>query len=116
THVPMRGVAQVLPVPDGGRARIHTGVVTMAGSALAASGAEKDLLVMTGVMVLTSPVQEVTYRGIVATGVLLAPRGSEAALAAGLTAATGTTSYYNYVEGQTVKVFQGQTRLRGEAL
>jgi hypothetical protein len=114
--IPMQGVARVLAVPDGGRARLHTGVVTMPGSALAAPGAENDFLVMTGVMVLTSPIQEVTYRGIVATGVLLAPRGSEAALAARLTAATGTTGYYDYAEGQTVKVFQGQTRLRGEAL
>ncbi|HXM55165.1 MAG TPA: hypothetical protein VOB72_07220 [Candidatus Dormibacteraeota bacterium] len=116
THVPMQGVARVLAVPDGGRARIHTGVVTMAGSALAVPNADNDFLVMTGVMVLTSPVTEVTYRGIVATGVLLAPRGSEAALAAKLMAATGTTAYYDYAEGQTVRVFQGQTRLRGEAL
>lgn len=115
TRIPMDGVAQVVPVPAGGRPRVQTGVVTMAGDALAA-GAEHDLLVMTGVLVLTSPVERVTYHGIVATGVVLAPRGSEAALAGALTRATGTVGYYDYREGQAVKVYQGQTRLRGEAL
>jgi hypothetical protein len=116
TQIPMEGVAMVMPLPDGGRARIHTGVVTMAGSALSGPGLEKDVLVMTGVLVLTSPVERVDYLGIVATGVVMAPRGSEAALAAALIRSTGSVGYYDYSEGQVVKVFQGQTRLRGEAL
>jgi hypothetical protein len=116
SRIPMEGVAQVVTVPAGGRARVQTGVVTMAGGALAAEGAENDLFVMTGVLVLTSPVERVTYRGIVATGVVLAPRGSESVLAGALTRATGTVGYYDYTEGQSVKVYQGQTRLRGEAL
>jgi hypothetical protein len=116
TQIPMQRVAAVVPVPDGGRARLHTGVVTMSGSALGAPEAENDVLVMTGVLVLTSPVERVTYAGIVTTGLVLAPRGSEAALAAGLTRTTGSVAYYDYAEGQAVKVFQGQARLRGEAL
>lgn len=114
--VRMKGVAQVIPVPDGARVRLHTGVVTMDGGALAAPGTEEDVLVLTGVLVLTSPVTRVAYHSVVATGILLAPKGSEGALAAGLTRMTGVVAYYDYSEGQTVKVFQGQTRLRGETL
>ncbi|HSR26667.1 MAG TPA: hypothetical protein VLW53_24170, partial [Candidatus Eisenbacteria bacterium] len=101
---------------DGGRVKIHTGVVTMAGGALSGPGLEKDVRVMTGVLVLTSPVARVDYLSTVTTGVVLAPRGSEAALAAGLTRVTGTVGYYEYSDGQAVRVFQGQTRLRGQAL
>jgi hypothetical protein len=113
--ISMEDVAAVVPVPDGGRARVHTGVSTMDGGALAPAGAENDVLVMTGVLVLTSPVERVSYHSVVATGVILAPRGSEAALAAGLTRMTGLVAYYDHSEGQTVRVFQGQGRLRGEA-
>ena len=114
--IPMSGVASVVPVPDGARARIHTGVMTMDGGAFAGPGTEKDVLVMTGVLVITSPVERVAFARAVTTGVILAPRGSEAALAAGLSHVTGVVSYYDYAEGQKVRVFQGQTRLRGETL
>jgi len=114
--IPMSAVASVIPVPDGARARVHTGVMTMDGGAFAGPGTEKDVLVMTGVLVITSPVERVGYARVVTTGVILAPRGSEAALAAGLSHVTGVVAYYDYAENQRVRVFQGQTRLRGETL
>jgi hypothetical protein len=114
--IAMEGVAQVIPVPDGARVRLHTGVLTMDGDALASPGTEADVLVLTGVLVLTSPVARVGFHSTVVTGVLVAPRGSEAALAAGLTRLTGVVAYYDYTDGQKVKVFQGGTRLRGETL
>jgi hypothetical protein len=114
--IPMEGVACVLPVPGGARVRVHSGVMTTDGAALAAPGSEHDVLVMTGVLILTSPVERVSYQGFVVTGVVLAPRGSEAALAAGITRLSGVVAYYDYSPGQRVRLIQGQTRSRGEVL
>jgi hypothetical protein len=58
----------------------------------------------------------VTYRQIVVMGLVLAPRGSEAALGAGLTRVTGSVDFYPYAEGQEVKVSTGQLRASGEVL
>jgi hypothetical protein len=114
--IAMDGVATVLPVPDGARVKVHTGVMTADGGALANPGGDRDVLVVTGVMILTSPVEHVGYHTVMVTGVVLAPRGSEVALGAGLTRLTGVSAYYDYSPGQAVKVFQGQTKVRGEAL
>jgi hypothetical protein len=112
----MSDVATVVPVPDGGKVVIHTGVLAADGTVLARPDGEKDTFVMTGVLILTSPVERVGYGAAIVTGVVLAPRGSEAALAAGLTRHTGVLSYYDYEPGQTVRVFQGDNRLGGSGL
>ena len=114
--IPMTGVASVIPVPDGARISLQTGVVTADGAMLAnASGGDRDVLVMTGVLVLTSPVERIGYHTSVVTGVVLAPRGSEAAVAT-ISRLTGVAAYYDYTPGQVVRVFQGHVRLSGAAL
>jgi hypothetical protein len=115
-RIPMDDVAMVIPVPDGVQVRIHTGALVMGGEALAGPGAENAILVVTGTLVLTSPVQQVAFRQVVVTGLVLAPHGSESALGAGLTRVTGSVDYYPYAEGQEVKVFTGQVRAGGEDL
>ena len=71
---------------------------------------------LSGTLILTSPVPKVTYRQIIVLGMVLAPKGSEAALGAGLTRVTGGVDYYPYAEGQDVTVSTGQVRAGGEML
>ncbi len=114
--VPMEDVASIVPVPDGARLAIHTGTLVTDGAALANPGGERDVLMVTGALVLTSPVERVGYRAILVTGVVLAPRGSEAALGPALTRVTGSLIYFDRTEDQQVRVLQGQTSLRGDFL
>lgn len=114
--IPKENVGATIPVPDGEgiRASVHTGAVSMGGDALA--GAGNDVLVVTGVLVITSPVERVAYRDIVVTGLVLAPYGSEAALGPAITRLTGAVIYYTYAQGQEVRVMPGDVTLSGEAL
>jgi hypothetical protein len=114
--IPMDDVAMVVPVPAGVPVREHTGALVMGGEALAAPGAEDAALVVTGTLILTSPVRRVAYRQLIVMGLVLAPSGSESALGAGLTRVTGSVDYYPYAEGQEVKVSTGQLRAGGEVL
>ena len=111
--IPMDDVAMVVPVPDGVEVRGHTGALVMGGEALAAPEAENAALIVTGTLILTSPVQKVAYRQVIVLGLVLAPPGSESALGAGLTRVTGSVDYYPYAEGQEVKVSTGQFRPTG---
>lgn len=114
--IPMDDVAMVVAVPTGVEVRNHTGALVMGGAALADPDAENSALIVTGTLILTSPVQRVTYRQVIVMGLVLAPRGSESALGAGLTRVTGSVDYYPYAEGQEVKVSTGQLRVGGEVL
>jgi len=114
--IPMDDVAMVVPVPDGVEVRNHTGALVMGGEALAGPDVENAALIVTGALILTSPVPRVTYRQVIVTGLVLAPHGSESALGAGLSRVTGSVDYYPYVEGQDVKVSTGQLRAGGEVL
>jgi hypothetical protein len=114
--IPMDDVAMVVPVPDGVEVRSHTGALVMGGEALAAPEAENAALIVTGTLILTSPVQKVAYRQVIVLGLVLAPHGSESALGAGLTRVTGAVDYFPYAEGQEVKVSTGQLQVGGEVL
>ncbi len=114
--IPMDDVAMVVPVPDGVEVRSHTGTLVLGGEGLAGPEVENAALIVTGALVLTSPVQRVDYRKLIVMGLVLAPHGSESALGAGLTRMTGSVDYYPYAEGQEVKVSTGQLRAGGELL
>jgi len=114
--IPMDDVAMVVPVPDGVEVRVHTGALVMGGEALASPEVENATLIVTGTLILTSPVPRVAYRQVIVMGLVLAPRGSEAALGAGLTRVTGSVDYYPYAEGQEIRVSTGQLRADGEFL
>jgi hypothetical protein len=116
TAIPMNDVAMVLPVPDGVEVRSHTGALVMGGEALAGPGVQNAALIVTGTLILTSPVLKVDYRQVLVMGLVLAPHGSEAALGAGLTRVTGSVDYYPYAEDQEVNVSTGQLRATGEVL
>jgi hypothetical protein len=114
--IPMDDVAMVVPVPDGVQVHNHTGALVMGGEALAGPQAENAILVVTGTLVLTSPVPKVAYRQVIVIGLVLAPQGSESALGAGLTRVTGSVDDYPHAENQDVKVSTGQLRADGEFL
>jgi hypothetical protein len=109
--IPMRDVAMVVPVPDRLEVRKHTGALVMGGEALSGPGVENAALIVIGTLILTSPVEKVTYRQVIVMGMVLAPHGSESALGTGLTRVTGSVDYYPYAEGQDVKVSTGQLRV-----
>jgi hypothetical protein len=115
-RIPTSSVASIVAVPDGADVQVHTGSVIMGGEALASPRRGNAVLIVTGALVLSSPVHEVAFRQIVVTGMVLAPHGSEAALGAGLTRVTGSVQYYRHVEGQRFRSFTGQTQLSGETL
>jgi hypothetical protein len=58
--IPMDDVAMLVPVPAGVQVREHTGASVMGGEALADPGAENAALIVTGTLILTSPVPRVT--------------------------------------------------------
>jgi hypothetical protein len=114
--IPMKNVANVVPVPDGAIVNAQIGALTMDGAALAAQSDRPTVLLVTGVLVITSPVERVGLSAILTVGAVVAPNGSQAALTPALRRTVGGVVYYPWVEGQAVKVFQGDTRVKGEIL
>jgi hypothetical protein len=115
-RIPTSSVASVVPVPDGADVKVHTGSMMMGGEALANPGGDNVVLVVTGTLALSSPVEEVAFRQVIVTGMVVAPYGSELALGAGLSRVTGSVHYYRQVEGQRFRTLSGQTRISGESL
>jgi hypothetical protein len=114
--IPMTKVAYVVPVPDGARVNAHVGTLTMDGAALATQGDAPTVLLLTGALVITSPVERVGLHSILTVGAVVAPEGSQAALTPALRRTVGGVIYYPWVEGQDVRVFQGDTRVKGDIL
>jgi hypothetical protein len=114
--IPMQNVASVVPVPDGARVNAHVGTLTMDGAALAAQTDAPTVLLLTGALVITSPVERVGLHSILTVGGVVAPEGSQAALTPALRRTVGGVVYYPWEPGQDVKVFQGDIRVRGDIL
>ena len=74
-------------------------------------GAADDVLVVIGMLIISSPVTGPVPKRLHVIGSVLAPRGSEQALGQALAGGTGSVTYYPYAEGQQVKVLSGQVRL-----
>ncbi|MQA80707.1 MAG: hypothetical protein GEV10_19875 [Streptosporangiales bacterium] len=115
-RIPMRKVASIVAVPQGANVRMHTGSLMVGGEGLAEPGGDNEVLVVTGALIVTSPVTSVGYRQIVVTGLVLAPRGSESALGSGLTSVTGGVVYYRYAEGQELRQYSGTVKVSGATL
>lgn len=111
--IPTEDVAATVYVPDGDNVRVHVGPLIVGGDGL---GAAEDVLVVVGLLVITSPVTGVVPRRIIVVGSVLAPRGSEPALGPVLGGGVGSVAYYRYAEGQDVKVLTGQVKLSGATL
>jgi hypothetical protein len=111
--IPSSGVAATIYVPDGANIRVHTGALMVGGDGL---GATDDVLIITGMLIITSPVRGPVPQRIHVVGSVLAPRGSEAALGPALAGGTGGVSFYTPADGQDIKVLSGQVRLSGAML
>jgi hypothetical protein len=111
--IPLVHVAQTVYVPSGSNARVHTGTLEVGGDGI---GAEDDVLVVVGLLLITSPVTGPLPRHIHVTGSVLAPRGSEQVLGKALAGGTGAVTYYPYVEGQQLRMFGGQVKLTSALL
>lgn len=111
--IPASKVAATVYVPGGSNARIHTGQLAVGGDGL---GAESDVLIVVGLLLITSPVTGPVPKRIHVIGEVLAPRGSESALGPALAGSTGSVSYYPYKQAQDIKVLSGQVRLSSAML
>ena len=111
--IPSSQVAATIFVPDGANVRVHTGALMVGGDGI---GAADDVLIITGMLIITSPVTDPVPQRIHVVGSVLAPRGSEAALGPALAGGTGGVTYYTLADGQDIKVLSGQVRLSGAML
>lgn len=111
--IPTSGVAATVYVPDGANVRVHVGPMTVGGDGL---GAAEDVLVIVGLLIITSPVTGSVPRRISVVGSVLAPRGSEAVLGQVLGGGVGTVNYYQHSDGQDIKVLSGQVKISGTTL
>jgi hypothetical protein len=111
--IPSSQIAATIYVPDGANVRVHTGALMVGGDGL---GAADDVLIITGMLIITSRVTGPLPQRIHVVGSVLAPRGSEAALGPALAGGTGGVSYYTPADGQDIKMLSGQVRLSGAML
>jgi hypothetical protein len=111
--IPSQDVAATVYVPDGLNARVHIGPLMVGGDGL---GAAEDVLVVVGMLAITSPVTGAVPRRISVVGSVLAPQGSESLLGPALGGGVGSVTYYRYAEGQDLKVLTGQVKLSGTIL
>lgn len=111
--IPASDVVSTLYVPDGAKVRMHTGVLQVPGDGI---GAENDVLIVTGALVVTSAVTGPLPHQILVTGMVLAPRGSEQALGTALANVTGAVTYYRYTEGQDFRVLSGEVKVSAAML
>jgi hypothetical protein len=109
--IPMSDVACIVPVPQGARVKMMTGQINLAGEALANDGGTDDILVCTGQICITSPVQKVGYQ-LHITGQFFAPKGSEAAIGAATVRLMGQTIYYT----GTPRFYNGENSFTKEFL
>ena len=106
--IPTVDVASTLYVPSGVNVRLQTGSLSVGGDGL---GGENDVLVVIGLLLITSPVTGPVPKRIYVVGSVLAPRGSEQVLGQALAGGSGGVSYYEHADGQHVKVLSGQVKL-----
>jgi len=111
--IPSSDVAATIFVPGGANVRVHTGSLVVGGDGI---GAADDVLVVIGLLIITSPVRGPLPQRIHVIGSVLAPRGSEPVLGPALAGGTGGVSYYKYAEGQDIKVLSGQVKLSAAML
>lgn len=111
--IPSADVAATIYVPGGANVRMHTGSLVVGGDGL---GAADDVLIVVGLLIITSPVTRPLPKQIHVIGSVLAPKGSEPILGPALASGTGGVSYYQHAEGQEIRVHSGQVKLSGTML
>jgi hypothetical protein len=112
TAIPTSRVANTVFVPDGAKVRSQTGSLSVAGDEL---GDENDVLIVVGMLLITSPITGSLPGLIHVTGSVLAPRGSESKIGKVLEG-TGSVVQYRWAEDQDINVMSGQLRISAASL
>lgn len=103
-------VGGTITVPDDLAVRIQAGMATLGGDAFAPEDGPETALVVVGGLVVTGPVEQVTYRQISVVGMVLMPKGSES-FGGRLTHLIGGARTYQYEEGLQVRSVAGDATL-----
>lgn len=111
--IPVSDVASTIYVPANANVRVHTGSLAVGGDGI---GGADDVLIVIGMLVITSQVASPLPQRIHVVGSVYAPRGSEPLLGQALAGGTGAVSYYQHADGQDIKVLTGQVKLSGTML
>lgn len=93
----------IIPVPEGVRVERQAGPMYASGEELA-SGGEDVILLITGPLYVTSPVEKVGYREISPMGPTYMPQGSEGAIRAKLGNVVGPSFSYRYPHGARLTI------------
>lgn len=97
TRIDVHDVGGVVPIPRGAKVSLQMGQTRLTGESLAA-GPDDTVLVLVGQTLIMNQVQSVGYQSLHVMGQLLAPRGSEAALAPKIAKLTGQVVYVTGLE------------------
>jgi hypothetical protein len=94
TRIKVQDIGSTIAIPEGENVRVHTGQVKLTGEALASPVGDDEVLVVAGQLHITTPVSQVGFGKLIVVGQIFAPRGSEDALATGITQLIGQVIYY----------------------
>lgn len=87
-------VGLVLPVPTGKQVKTLSGQLSFPGDAFAEGDPEHPVLLLVGQIVFTSRITTLGYTQVIVAGQLIAPEGSESAVARYVTRLIGQAVYY----------------------
>jgi hypothetical protein len=115
--IPQTNVGTTIPIPDGKNVKVNTvmGPMQISGEGLAApEGDGEHVLVVMGPLIITTPVEKVGYGHISVMGPVIAPKGSEVALASSQIRVMGPMQFYP--TGSNIKVQLRDMKLSGKSL
>jgi hypothetical protein len=101
----MSGQVLYYPYTEGSAVKVLTGDLRLSGTELANYGGQpEDVLVVIGSLLITSPIEQLGYRRVVAIGAIVAPRASESVLVGRVDTLGAGIDYY----GARPRVFNGR--------
>jgi len=109
--IPMQDIGAIIPIASGSHVDMITGQTKLTGDSLAA-GDPETILVIVGQVIVTTRVEKVGYKGLQIVGQMIAPRGSETALASKVKRLSGQLLYC--AEG--ARIFMGSETVTQEFL
>ena len=109
--IQMQDIGAIIPIASGANVDMITGQTKLTGESLAA-GDPETVLVIAGQVIITTRVEKVGYKALQIVGQVLAPRGSETALASKVKRLSGQLIYF--AEG--ARFFIGSETVTGEFL
>ncbi|WP_274365881.1 hypothetical protein [Paenibacillus thermotolerans] len=105
--IPMHHVGSIVTIPSDLKVKLLTGDVKLRGDFLEnASGDPDETLLVTGVLMITSPFQKVGYKSLILIGEIFAPKECEHLLTSSISQMCGELYFYE----SEPKIFTGQDR------